>query len=271
MPDEIRTKDQLIALMADNSTGDITPQDMRDFVVSNNVQEIQQDTSPAVLDSHSDVFLAQAGCNALTLTTLADYGERNLQIFNNSGGDLVITPDGAETIGGEASTTLADKSYLLLGGDAGTEWLVLVRTDNNPPPPDYCLAYFNESVAVTTILVGTYVDINEFLLEGTKTDAFSISSDEITYNGDDKNFSVDVSASVEKQGGGDQDYTFAVAINDVIQVPTMGRTFKNKAASIPLQSIVSLTDGDVLNVQVRGDTTSDDVIVYDLTIRLTEI
>ena len=273
MADTIRTKAELVLLMADNSTGDISPQDIRDFVVSNNVQEVQAESAPAVLDPLTDFFLAFTGCNDLTLTTIAAYGERTLSVANATGADMVINADAGETIEGLSSITVADEAFILLGAEAsGTNWLTLFRTDIDAPPDDFCLGYFNESVSITNIIADTYVDVNESLTEGLKSDDFSVIGDELVYSGEDKVFAVDVSAAAGKTMGSIENYTFALSKNGTPQAPTIGIALTNGVKdTLPLQLVVTLSDGDTLKAQVRGEGTSDDLIVTDLSIRTMEI
>lgn len=273
MAETLRTKPELLALMADNATGDITPQDMRDFIASNNVQEVQAPSAPAVLDPLTDFLLALPGCNTLDLSTVAAYGNRSLQIANASGGDLVVNAAGGETIEGTSSITLADQAFVLLGAESvAPNWLTIIRTDVSEPPFDFCLGYFNESVAITNIVSTVYVDINDSLTQGPKSPDFVVIGDELIYSGADKIYAIDVSASAGKTLGSNENYTFALSLNGTPQDPTMGAALANGVkTTVPLQTIVVLTDGDTLKVQVRGDTTSDDLIVTDLSIRATEI
>ena len=273
MADTIRTKAELVLLMADNSTGDISPQDIRDFVVSNNVQEVQAESAPAVLDPLTDFFLAFTGCNDLTLTTIAAYGERTLSVANATGADMVINADAGETIEGLSSITVADEAFILLGAEAsGTNWLTLFRTDIDAPPDDYAIGYFNESVSITNIIADTYVDVNENMVQGLKSADFSVIGDELLYSGENKTFAVDVVASAGKTMGSIENYTFALVKNATPQTPTIGIALTNGVKdTLPLNPIVMLTDGDTLKVQVRGEGTSDDLIVTDLSIRTMEI
>ena len=72
--------------------------------------------------------------------------------------------------------------------------------------------------------------------------------------------------------GSTENYTLALVKNATPQAPTIGAALANGVKSpIPLQSIVSLTDGDTLKVQIKGDSTSDDLIVTDLALRVVEI
>ena len=273
MADSIRTKDELIALMADNSTGDISPQDLRDFIVSNNVKQVQEESSPAVLVAETDVLLAFPGCSTLDVTTIAAYGNRALEVVNASGGDLVITPAGGETIENAGSLTLADEAYIVLGAEISTtNWLTLIRTDIQRPPDDFCMGYFNESIAITNIITDTYVDVNETLTQGLKSADFSVIGDELLYAGEDKTFAIDVTAAAGKTMGSVENYTFAISKNGTPQAPTIGIALTNGVKdTLPLSLVVTLSDGDTLKVQVKGEGTSDDLIVTDLSIRATEI
>lgn len=131
MADEIRTKAQLLALFADNVTQNISPQDVRDFVLSNNVQLVQTETAPAILVDETDFFLADPGCTDLQLTQLAGYGDRSLSVSNASGGDLVLAAAPFETLGGELTLTLPDGAFAIIGSEAaGTDWQILLNTGN---------------------------------------------------------------------------------------------------------------------------------------------
>jgi hypothetical protein len=273
MTQSIRTKDELLAIFADANPALVTKQNIRDFVVSNRVLERQVETSPQPVDAFTDFFIADVGCNATTLPAIADYGDRTLTIANISGFDVTITPDGAETIDGESSITIIDQSVVALTASiTTTNWRVLIDTQQFATPAEYALAYIEASAALTTILDGTFVSINESLVAGLNSADFSVSATEITYNGiEDKIFAVDVAATAEKSGGVNQQYSYAVAVNDLPLSPIVSDTVANVFDSVSIVGVIALSTNDTVKVMVRGDSTTDSLNVKDLNLRLTEI
>ena len=276
MANQIRTKDELLALFADNTTGLITPQDMRDFVVSNLVAEGQIETTPGqTMSAFTDVFLADVGASSMILPTIADFGSRFLSVINASGGSLQVDAAGGETIDGNAFTTLDDEQYLSLAAKEGsTDWITLINTSEpDVAPNDYALGTITDSVAITNIIGGTYVDVNDAMLEAQVSPDFTVSASQITFNGPSpKLFAIDVALTAGKTMGSIESYTVALILNTILNGPTMGISFSNGVAdNVGLHNIQQLSDGDDVKIQIRGDTTSDDLIVTDLILRLTEI
>ena len=272
MPDTIRTKAELLTLFADNSIHAITPQILRDFVVSNQVNQGQTETTPGqTIADDTDVFLAQPGATDVFLGLAADYGDRFLAIINKSGGDLTINITGGDTIDGGASIIISDSSFAILGIVVANEWLTVINTGADPD--EYAQGQFSGSVAVTNIISGTFADINEALVAGEVSSQFTVGAGEITYNGSSpQRFAVGASISAGKTAGATMNYTYSLAINSVPTGPTITATLANATfGTSHLQDIVTLDTNDTIKLQVRGDITDDDIVVGDLILTLTEI
>jgi len=181
MPDTIRTEQELLTIFADNATHAITPQSMRDFVVS-----------------------------VLSQSAVAN---------------------------------------------------------------DYAMGAITDSVAITTIAAGSYVDINAAMVDIAASDDFSVAANDITFLGPvPKLFAIDATLTAGKTMGSIESYTVSLAINGILNGPTMGISFTNGVSdNVSLHHVKLLSNGDDIKLQLRGDTTSDDVIVTDLILRLTEI
>lgn len=129
MSDTIRTKDELLALFADNITGDISPQDLRDFVVSNQVSENQiESISGQAISVTTDNFYAQVGATEATPPPADDYGNRALIVANSSGETLTINAAVGETVDGGASVSIDDNQFAILSSNDVAAWQQIVNT-----------------------------------------------------------------------------------------------------------------------------------------------
>lgn len=124
----IRDKTELLALFADNTSGDISPEDLRDFVVSNQAVTRQDVATPGTtLTPETDAALVQAA--DVTLPLAADYKQRKLVIKNISGGDCTINVSLGDTLDGGATLVIRDQAFIELLRSSATEWSVLQRSD----------------------------------------------------------------------------------------------------------------------------------------------
>lgn len=133
MADTIRTKAELLALFADNITGDITPQDMRDFVVSNLTAESQTETvSGTTVATNADVFVALLAASDVTLPAVSSYGNRSITIYNLTGGSLTVNAAIGDDIEGAGSVDIdSGKAAILASPEVGFSWVSLLNTSES--------------------------------------------------------------------------------------------------------------------------------------------
>lgn len=116
MPDTIRTLSALQTLLADNTAGDISAQDMRDVLVSVYGAGLTPNAQAPV---GSDITGQVGQLYVCTIAGLSDH--RNLTLPSAAAGERV----GVYIVDGDASFTLILKgaaSQTINGGSAATEW-----------------------------------------------------------------------------------------------------------------------------------------------------
>lgn len=129
MADTKRTLAALTALLADNTAGDISAQDMRDLLVSvYGSRMVNNITSNTTLTTDYDVVTADASGGAITVT-LPDratvQGKTYTVKRTSASNDVVISRAGSDTIEGATSKTLGSQ-YATVSLLAGTAtWLIL--------------------------------------------------------------------------------------------------------------------------------------------------
>ena len=273
MTDEIRTKAELLALFADNTTGAITPQRIRDFVVSNQTTQREQSALPTTITEFADLFVANPGCTATDLPSALNYGDRALTLINNSGVQHTITADGGDTIAGQATLVLEEQSVVQLAAEPNNgAWLIVFNTGDLQPEVDHALAYIEAGTATTTIADAVWSDINDLMTSGLSSTDLVVGGTGILFNGaEPKLFDVSVSIGVEKSAGASRNYSYALVVNGTPLSPIVADEFDTTFDSTTLFNIVSLNPSDTIKVQIRGDGNSDSVIVQHLNLRLTEI
>jgi hypothetical protein len=273
MANEIRTKAELLALFADNTTGAITPQKIRDFVVSNLASEREVSALPATISEFTDTFVANPGCTATTLPSAAIYGSRSLYILNNSGVSHTITPDGGDTISGNPTLVLEEQSVTQLAAEPGSNnWLIIFNTGDLTPANDHALAYIESGTNITAVIDGDFVDINDTMTSGLSSADLIVGGTGILFNGaETKLFDISMSIGVEKSAGTARNYSYAIAVNGIVISPIVADEFSTTFDTTTLFNIVSLSTNDTVKVQIRADGNSDSVIVQHLNLRLTEI
>src|SRR5512138_544576 len=108
MADTIRDLTALLALFADNTSGNVSPQDARDFIVSV-VGALFRDTNPVTATPYNlttDDIVVLLNANSadvqVNLPAVADYRHRFFVIVktDNSSNVVNISPKGSETING---------------------------------------------------------------------------------------------------------------------------------------------------------------------------
>lgn len=271
MTETIRTKQELLGIFADSNANRIVKQDIRDFIVSNLVEEIQYESVIAAIDSLSDTVVALPGCTTLILPLTSSYGDRQLRIINISGADVVIGAEVGDTIDDGASVLLSDKQFLIVGKNA-SNWISLINTSADAPA-EYALAIIQDSAAVTDISDGVYVDIDDDMTSEAASIQMLVGANEVTYVGtESKTFAYSISLAATKIGGSPEVYTFSLVLNGTPIAPKITANMANAVlAVVCLSGIVDLAADDEVKLQVRGDGTADDLVVADLHLRLTEI
>lgn len=132
MADTVSLRSALVALLADNSSGDISPQDLRNFLISallRNVVEITSADSPYTVTDNNVIILANATSAVITINLPALPADPSAQPYvlfikkiDVSGNAVTIDGDAAETIEGATTKSLATQytHALLINGSA--EW-----------------------------------------------------------------------------------------------------------------------------------------------------
>lgn len=129
MADTKRTLAALTALLADNTAGDISAQDVRDLLVSvYGSRMVNNITGNMTLTTDYDVVTADASGGAITVT-LPDratvQGKTYTVKRTSASNDVVISRAGSDTIEGATSKTLGSQ-YATVSLLAGTAtWLIL--------------------------------------------------------------------------------------------------------------------------------------------------
>ena len=128
MTDTVRTLSALQALLADNTSGGISPQDLRDAVISALGYEYCAAVAVnTTLDADHRVIAATGGASGITLTlpAVADAQHKVYKIMKVDGGAGAITIDGhgSETINGATTITLSAQYDGVTLHCPGTAWL----------------------------------------------------------------------------------------------------------------------------------------------------
>ena len=129
MADTVRTRTALIALLADNTTGAVTEQTMRDFLVSG-FSCVPYAAKTSVYTITTDDCIVYAGGTssyAVNLPTAASMIGRFVFIKKTStiSYSITVKPNGAETIDGATTQVMtAQYSCMMLHSD-GSNWYIL--------------------------------------------------------------------------------------------------------------------------------------------------
>lgn len=129
MSDTVRTLSALQTLLADNTTGTISPQDLRDAVISALGHLFVAATSTGItLDDDDIVVLATGGAGGITLTlpAVAAAQHKVYAVFKVDAGAGAVSVDaaGSETINGSSSAyALASQWDGAVFFCDGTQWV----------------------------------------------------------------------------------------------------------------------------------------------------
>ena len=130
MADTKRTLTALQTLLATNTTGDISAQDVRDFLVSvygSWTTATRSYTGSAVTNTLDDVVITfdTTGGN-IVYNPVGDEGKILLVIkIDSSVNTIAITPTGGDTINGGSSQMIADQHLAVFMIKDGTDWKII--------------------------------------------------------------------------------------------------------------------------------------------------
>ena len=133
MADSVRTKTQLIADYADNTAGDISAGDLRNFVESVYGKFYVSETTSDVTLSGDNVLLyvnTSGGNVTVTLPALADYLHKFFIIKKADTSDYTIIVSGADNIDGASSYTISGNYCSVIIEGTSTEWSVIANKAN---------------------------------------------------------------------------------------------------------------------------------------------
>jgi len=128
-----KTKAELDALFADNTSGDIGADDARDFIDSTvGTRYVSSEDGAVTLDRDDDIIVCDGSVSGFTVTLPAASGYTHkvytIIAEDVSGGNIVVDGDGAETINGAATQTLDAAYESITIACNGTEWFIIADT-----------------------------------------------------------------------------------------------------------------------------------------------
>lgn len=142
----VRTKSELDALFADNTSGAIGEGDLRDFVdtvVLSNITEISANYTTVLTD---EIVVVTAGTPTVTLLTAVGNKGKVFKISNGNGGECPLETTGAETIGGLTARTINSDGVTTVVSD-GANWLL---TQHSGGRTDIGFFDYNDLATATT-------------------------------------------------------------------------------------------------------------------------
>lgn len=289
----ILTKAELLASFPDNTAGDISAEDIRNFVESNLTLEIQAVTSsPFNVVVTTDALILGPGASVVNLTSVAGFKDRTLVIINKSGGTVTVNPDGTDTIEELTSLSMNDLRVVSLAAEStAPNWDILIdnettllRLTDTPSsysgqagktlsvnsgedaieftnPATQTAVFFEETnTNLTTIndLV-TFEDLNiSIAASGMDTlSGFSVSGNTITKDSAGTGlFYLTWMTDGEPDTGASRAYTMKMFKNGSTSIP--GASKLSVTANLPetagVLALVSLTLNDTVDLKVRADT-----------------
>ncbi len=132
MPDTVRTLSALQALLADNVTRAISPQDLRDAVISAvGFCYGRALSANATLTTDDIVVAATGGSNGITLTlppvASCQYKIMAIIKVDSGAGAVTIDAHSTETINGSLTHSLTTQWQCVILWCSGTGWLILAN------------------------------------------------------------------------------------------------------------------------------------------------
>jgi len=281
----VLTKNELFALiqsnLPSNNSKNITAAKLRevieDFVTSNlSFQLLSITTTPVSVDVEIDFILIKSGADVINLPPIADYKERSLIIFNVSGFSITINADGSETIGGGSSLIVPDKTAIAFAvNQTASDWddTLTVRKRVSITAGD------EGNVLVTTMPItpGDFVDINCTLGASGPSGEFSVSGNQITWNGKhsidveiDWSFS-GITAFNDKEIAGKLIKNFGQGSEVILANRTTSNFHTTKINAGTLFARTTLITGDIIHYVIANETDSVDTTITDQSTQIDEI
>ena len=136
MVDTIRSRAAIVSLFADNSTGDISAQDLRDCLISINALRLQTDkgtVSSGTTTLGADIAkqkITAGGDFTIAFDTWpasGDYAEVEIELVN--GGAHTITWPTVNWLAGDGTYSTTFSSMGVTLQTTGTNWIVIWSTD----------------------------------------------------------------------------------------------------------------------------------------------
>lgn len=128
MSDTVRTLSALQTLLADNTSGQISPQDLRDFLVSAHLKNLVTKTTDYTADADDDVILLDGTSSTveITLPTASGIlGKKYCLKCIDSTNACTVAPEASETIDGESNYTFINEDDAIIIVSDGNNWKIV--------------------------------------------------------------------------------------------------------------------------------------------------
>lgn len=280
----IKSKPELFQLILDNlpSTNAkfITAERIRevldDFVASNLTFNILTITSsPVSVNEDVDLIIVKAGADVINFPAIADFKDRVLGLLNISGSTVTVNAAGGDTVDSAASLIVIDRTSITFTPDqSASDWNAILTLRAKI----HLVAADEANALLTTINTqGDFEDINCTLGATGPIGLFSISGNQITYNGDaDIDVEVDwgfggTSAFNDKEIAGKVIKNFGLGSEVILGGRSTANFHTTKVNSGPLFTRTTLITGDILHFTITNLTDSNNVTITDQTLQIDEL
>lgn len=129
MADTVTLRSALEALLADNTSGEISPQDIRDFLRSVYLKAIITKTGAYTLTDDDATVLCDASGGAFTITLPTAVGRSgwrfDIKKIDATANVVTIDGDGSETIDGETAQIIVTQYNAITVISDGSNWSIL--------------------------------------------------------------------------------------------------------------------------------------------------
>ena len=126
----ILTKAELLASFPDNTGGDISAENLRNFVNSNlSLEFLTISSTPVTVAETTDIIIGINGAGTVNLPAIVSFKDRALVITNDSTiSTMTIDPDGAETINLQSSLVMSPGRVVVIYSELGsTDWNIIIN------------------------------------------------------------------------------------------------------------------------------------------------